>query len=331
MQFSKPPLTVDGQLDLLLQRGLQVTNRQRARSLLCSTTLFRLTPYMRPFQIVDDPEHGFRANAKLAEIVAIYRFDSELRQLVMTAIERVEVAVRAAISNHMAPQHGAHWYTEERFFNRRYHHARLLQEIEQQLVEERRKFANEKLQIERSNARPDVKQQRIENRMRDNYLRFYAEKYDDPHLPPSWAMLEVVSIGAISRLYQGLSRDRDRKEIAEQFGLPQHVLESWLHTLTFIRNICAHHSRLWNRELSVSPKWPQILEAQFPPPNRRRFFTLSVMLVYLTEHVGPDSDWAQKLIQLLAQHENVPCEPMGLHTDWQERLLAIQRHLEGHA
>ncbi len=331
MQFAKPPLTVDGQLNLLLRRGLQVSNPQRARSLLRSTTLFRLTPYMRPFQIADDPEHSFRANARLAEIVDIYRFDSELRQLVMAAIERIEVAVRAAISNHMAPQYGAHWYMDERLFNRRYDHARLLHDIELQLQEERRKFAREMEQIEKSAASPEVKQQRIENRKRDNYLRFYGEKYDVPPLPPSWAMLEEVSLGAISRLYQGLSRDKDRKEIAEQFGLPQSVLESWLHTLTFIRNICAHHSRLWNRELSVSPKWPQILEPQFPAFNRRRFFALSVMLVYLVEHVGPDSDWVQKLHQLLARHQHVPHEPMGFPADWQARLLAIRQHIEGHA
>ncbi|WP_458131136.1 Abi family protein [Pseudomonas sp. R3-41] len=57
-------------------------------------TLFRLSPYMRPFQ-EPGPEHTFKPGSTLKAIVDIYRFDGSLRRITMDAIERVEVAIRA--------------------------------------------------------------------------------------------------------------------------------------------------------------------------------------------------------------------------------------------
>lgn len=329
--FTKPSLNEQEQLELLEHRGLQVHDRARAIRLLGVTTLFRLTPYMRPFQHNDDPQHSFHTGTRLSQIIDIYRFDSVLRQHAMVALERIEVAVRAALSNHMATQYGAHWYTDSSLFNSKYDHSRLLTEIGNQMQGERVKFAQEQRLITRSRVPDAVKQLRIENRKRDNYMRYYAESYNDPAFPPSWAMVEELSLGAISHLYKGLGRDRDRKTIAERFGLPQQVLQSWLHTLTFIRNICAHHSRLWNRELAVSPGWPDALASDGKNANRRRFFTLSMMLVYLLEHIGPDAEWQPKLRQLLASYPQIPLRPMGFPDDWELRLETIQQQAEASA
>lgn len=98
--FSKPSLTPA----LLKKRGLAVNDPERAQRLLEVNTLFRLSPYMRPFQDPGDAEHRFLPGSCLADIVSIYRFDGELRQLMMVAIERIEVAIRAGISNIMAPR-----------------------------------------------------------------------------------------------------------------------------------------------------------------------------------------------------------------------------------
>lgn len=100
--FDKPALSVEQQLELLKQRGLHITNDDRAMRFLEVVTLFRLSPYMRPFQ-EPDPEHTFKPGSTLKAIVDIYRFDGSLRRIIMDAIERVEVAVRATISNGIYP------------------------------------------------------------------------------------------------------------------------------------------------------------------------------------------------------------------------------------
>ncbi|MFP4209588.1 MAG: Abi family protein, partial [Wenzhouxiangella sp.] len=153
--------------------------------------------------------------------------------------------------------------------------------------------------------------------------RLIARGLSEPELPPAWAMAEELSLGGISHLYSGLARDRDRKQIARCFQLPQLVLGSWLHTLTFIRNICAHHGRLWNRELSVPPRWDRSLrepDAETGPHPPRRFFTVAAMLTYLCRQVSPDSRWQDRLAALMTTHPGVPREPMGFPGTWHTRL-----------
>ncbi len=64
--------------------------------------------------------------------------------------------------------------------------------------------------------------------------------------------LEVISFGTLSRLYELLNKDDNKKTIAKQFGLNKiDILENWMHALSNLRNCCAHHSRIWNRRLVV--------------------------------------------------------------------------------
>lgn len=326
-RFTKPALTTHEQLALLLERGLRISDTERALRLLEVTSLFRLSPYMRPFQYSTDTDHYFKPGTQLSKIVRIYRFDSDLRQTLMIALERVEVAVRACISNHMAPAYGAHWYLDRSLFGYSYRYDRMISDIENTLSSERSKFQRELKQILTSRVPGDVKDRRIDSRKRDNYPRFYAETYSDPCLPPSWATMEEMSLGAISHLYQGLAKDKDRKAIAARFDVPQKVLGSWLHTLTFVRNICAHHARLWNRELGIPPRWDDRIPTPDGKPGRdvpRRLFTVIAMLVYLTTRISPDTRWPSRLHDLLGGYADIPRHPMGFSDDWQQRLEALQ-------
>ena len=94
--FTKPAIDVEEQLQLLKSRGLKILDESRARCFLQAVSFFRLTPYMRPFQQPDDPQHHFRPGAGFRDLSRLYDFDRRLRLLVMDAIERVEVAARAA-------------------------------------------------------------------------------------------------------------------------------------------------------------------------------------------------------------------------------------------
>ncbi|RME58602.1 Abi family protein [Candidatus Parcubacteria bacterium] len=322
--FSKPPLSIPEQIALLKRRGLTIQNEARAASLFEVISLFRLTPYMRPFQRAGDPEHRFFEGITLHQIIRLYRFDQALRNLMMDSLERVEVGVRAVLGNAMAVHYGdAHWYMNPGHFRRNFDHDRLLDEIRSKLDKERSQFHKEVDRITNSRVPEGVKRQRIEQRKRDNYFRYYAETYNLPPLPPSWAVMEELSFGTVSRLYKGLAKDVDRKMIARRFNLPHQVLGSWLHTLTFVRNICAHHARLWNRELPIPPKLPKSSEWHWPPLPKdiphpeRRLFVILLMLAYLMRHIGPDSRWQTRLEQLLADYPDIPMSPMGLYPSWQ--------------
>ena len=99
--FSKPAIDVRAQLELLKHRGLNVQDEVHAESFLQSVSFFRLSPYMRPFQQPEDIDHRFRDGSQFRQLTRLYDFDRRLRLLTMDAIERVEIASRAVISNHM--------------------------------------------------------------------------------------------------------------------------------------------------------------------------------------------------------------------------------------
>ena len=151
--FEKPPLAVEEQLQLLKDRGLTIRDDERTAVLLEVVSLFRLSPYMRHFQHAGNPDHRFLEGARLADIVTLYLFDRELRNLVMDALERVEVAVRACIGNTMAIRYDdAHWYLQRTHFKRHFNHTRLLDGLKQKLEHEREHVAKEVDRIESSRA-----------------------------------------------------------------------------------------------------------------------------------------------------------------------------------
>ena len=320
--FDKPAIDIAGQIALLKARGLQIQDEARTRHFLEAVSFFRLSPYMRPFQVADDPQHGFRPSAGFRSLTRLYDFDRRLRLLAMDAIERVEVAARAAISNHMGPNRGAHWYLQAGYFQRQYDHERLLNTVRDKQQRALRDYERDCRRIDRlpdDQRKAQLKQQRA----RESYARHYPLTYSEPPLMPGWAMLEELTLGDLSHLYAGLAHDADRKAIAKRLGLVAPLMESWLHTLTTVRNICAHHARLWNRELGIRPELPKKPAFPWPEQLRRpgahnRMFPVLCILNHLMRQVSPHTSWDKRLHELLAEFPEVDLRAMGFPQDWQQ-------------
>lgn len=66
--------------------------------------------------------------------------------------------------------------------------------------------------------------------------------------------IELLYFSELSKICQGLKLRKDKTDLSNAFGIKDDlVFCSWLHTLSYIRNICAHHSRLWNISLDITP------------------------------------------------------------------------------
>lgn len=321
--FNKPAIDIPAQLALLKQRGLTIQDEGKAYCFLEAVSFFRLTPYMRPFQLSNDAEHGFKPGTQLKELTRLYDFDRRLRLLVIDAIERIEVAARAAISNHMGPQYGAHWYLETRFFQRDYRHQALLDSIRSKQDKARQDHVRECQRIDASQA-PDARKAHLKSlRAKESYARHYALTYNAPDLMPAWAAMEEITLGELSHLFKGLARDADKKAIARRLALPGPLLQSWLHTLTTIRNICAHHARLWNRELGIRPELPKTVNFLWPqhlqnPGQHARMFTVLCILNLLMRRVSPHTSWDKRLHELLGEFAEINLTAMGFPPGWQK-------------
>jgi len=289
--FAKPAIDIPAQLVLLKERGLNIQDENKAYCFLEAVSFFRLTPYMRPFQISDDADHRFKPDTSLHSLTRLYDFDRRLRLLVIDAIERIEVAVRAAISNHMGPKHGPHWYLQNELFQRDYRHHALLDTIARKQNDARRDYERECHRIDASQA-SDARKTLLKNlRAKESYARHYALTYGEPNLMPAWAAMEEITLGELSHLFKGLARDADRKAIARRIALPGPLLQSWLHSLTIVRNICAHHARLWNREMGIRPELPRTVSFLWPHhlqqsgSHARMFTVLSILNLLMRQSV----------------------------------------------
>ena len=236
--YKKIALTIDQQLELLIKQGLVVKNPKRVLHYLRFIGYHRLSGYFRTFQIQNTSEHIFKKGTTFDSIISLYIFDRKLRLLVMDAVERIEVAVRTTISYTMCEKYGPHWYLKPMLFKSNFNHKDLIKTVEYETG-----FNNRKKQ--------------------NKYCRNYFKNYSKPYLPPVWIVAEALSIGAWSNIFSNLRSRKDRKQISDQYYLHYNIMSSWLHSFTYLRNLCAHHSRLWNRKFTVKPKVANKLKKHF--------------------------------------------------------------------
>ncbi len=116
-----------------------------------------------------------------------------------------------------------------------------------------------------------------------------------------------------------------QKAIAETLGLHTLHLKSWLKTYQRVRNICAHHGRLWNRGLGVYPVIPKSRAVHWLDDRalfardrfrRQRLYPVLVSLQTILYTIAPGSSWAWRLEDLFHQHPDVSLSAMGIPRDW---------------
>lgn len=291
--FSKPPLSIRDQVLLLQSRGLVVLDVQRAERYLSNISYYRLSAYTVPFQL-SGHGHAFSPGSSFEQVIKLYVFDRKLRMHVFDAIERIEVAVRAQIIQQLSMRYGSHWH-EKRMLFKEVHYASpsVYNALEREIAS-------------------------VCNRSRKEvFIKHYLDAYTDPPLPASWMCFETLTLGMLSRVFEGLADSDDRRAIASHFKLPPTVLESWLHSFTYIRNICAHHSRLWNRELGVSPLYLKATTRgigpwmSYPyPPNGRMYYVLCC-LMYMLRQISPSSTFSARTQELISAYSPLPGVGIG--------------------
>ncbi len=282
-KYGKPAKTPAELLAHLEERGLAVPDRPEALQVLGSVGYFRLLIYMRALQ---GPSKVFHPGTSFGSVMALYRFDRALRLLCLDAMEQIEVALRAAIISELAVPHGPHFYLSPEHF---------------ESASIYRGFVNKAVQAD--------------------YLaiRHYQKRYNDPPYAPIWAICEAVTFGALSHFYSGLTT-ANRKRVARKFDLGERVLVSWFRTLSDLRNICAHHNRLWNAVMAVNkPVLGKVVRNEMTETAQDKFYGRAVIVVALLERIDSAADWKSRLKSLIKAYPAIPAQEMGFPDDWLAR------------
>ena len=221
----------------------------------------------------------------------LYQFDRELRLLVIDAIEKIEVAFRAAISNITSLKLDPFWYADQTHHRQNGPYLVLMKNI--------KKIMHEK---------------------HETFLKHYIHTYKEPEYPPMWMIIETLSFGMCSKLFRNIKPIAVRQEICQTFKQHSTVIESWIQTLTYTRNICAHHARLWNRWLVNSPLIPKndLAKKHLYTKENYKFNLVAYVIYRLLQEIAPKSPWRDKLYQLFEKYEQFPGPTMGFRNNWRE-------------
>ena len=293
--FNKPAKTFAEQIELLKARGMQFANEQDAQFYLEQINYYRLGAYWLPFEQTHSP-HCFKPDTSFEQVLELYVFDRELRLLILDAIERLEVAVRTRFAYELAHRHGCHAYLQGQYFKPTFRWQSLLESL--------------KTEVSRAD---------------EVFIEHYKRTYDDPELPPIWATCEVMSFGQLSKWYQLLAPIQTRKAISSHFDCDEKQFEGLLQHFVYLRNTCAHHSRLWNRKFTKTIAKPRSkpmglrVQCNFENTNAsdRKIYNSLVFLLYFMDKIAPQHTWRKRLVDLLLTQHNISKTAMGFPEDWQ--------------
>lgn len=218
--YTKEPLSVKSQIELLKSRGLIIDDEATAEVILYNVSYFRLVAYLRPMD-ANKETHEFKPNSHFNDAVALYRFDCELRNLIFKAVQDIEIALRTRIIQEFSMRNGAFWFYDT------------------SLATDGHQFLENMTSLDK-----ELK------RSKEDFIREHYAKYDNPAFPPSWKSLELASFGTLSKFYYNFGDIRAKKLVARLFNLPQHkVLET---TITLFSNLrfkgVGRHPKTWKKK-----------------------------------------------------------------------------------
>ncbi|MGZ9736612.1 Abi family protein [Flavobacterium sp. GNP002] len=300
--FDKKAFTLEQQVAQLQERGLQIKHPRIAEKYLINISYYRLGEYWYVMQS-DKKNHIFKPNSNFMDVIALYNFDAELRLLIFDVIEKIEISFRTKLIYYLSHEKDPWWFQNYDLFN------------DSRALEKTLSNLNEELL-----------------RARDaNIIRHQNKHSDDDRFPPAWKSLELTSFGASSKLYGNLKNTVISKDlIAKEFGAVNYTfLRSWLQSIVQIRNFCAHHSRLWNRNLpstvKLLPKPPNPwISDEENIPKRDEFSKLYIhmcLMKYLLNTIIPKNEFTQKLTLLFEKYPNVDPNALGMKPNWQNEPL----------
>lgn len=308
MKYSKPHLSFEDQLQRLISRGMQVDDPQAATEALKRIGYYRLSAYWHHWRL-EDPEsgellHTYHPVARFEDSLALYTFDRRLRLALLDAIERIEIALRVAIS-HVGGRRDPFIHTGP-----------------SQLGTYALKLDDQEGLTKFELCTRHIN--RLWNTSSEDFAKHGRSKYEDG--PAIWVTIETWDFGLVSNFYKMLLEE-DQQEISEYFLVGKHsMFESWIASLNHVRNLCAHHGRLFRKSLVVKPGTKLMREIydlnhvrELNKQRASKIYPVLAIVTYLMKTVDPDSSWHTRVVELFDSFEDLPTASLadyGFPEDW---------------
>lgn len=258
----------------LRSRGLTVARPNVAARKIEMIGYERLRIYFLSRRQLTLPRRPFIPGTTYQDILRLYECDILLRDACFNAVGQFEILLRNAISETLSDNFGSHPYYQPAAFHDAAANLKALH-----------LFIN------------------VYGKSKDPRAKHYRQTYSPPPLPPIWTMKEFLTFGAAVVIFQSLDQAL-RTKIANQFGVPSHqVFLQWLECLVDLRNICAHHDRLFNRSFQKQPSRLQRANVPTAPVNKLK--AILECLDHLLQSRGASADITVKVGRIIQRFPEV--------------------------
>ena len=287
--------SVHDQIQHLVDRGMTVENRAFAERCLNHIGFERLSFYWKPFESTAQGKLGnpFDGGTSFSSVMVRYVFDQRLRSHMLEAFSFIEVSIRTQWAHQLTYEfgHGEHAHRNATLFNK--YHGDNLKELER------------------------------------SYQKITHQQGAAFNKLPIWDVIHAMSFGQLSKWYSSLNDRAIRQSIGHKYEMDSSILQSTLRHLTRVRNICAHHERIWDLRLSSVLKIPNILGNSsetaegFNVQARDKIYNSIVMTTHFMEVITPNGDWAERFLELRTSdlYKLVPEGDMGFPANWQDHAI----------
>ena len=284
-------MKIEEQIKLLKERGLVVDDGEKLERYLRNISYYHFSIYFKHFQ----KDNLFISGTRFEDVLNIYVFDQKLRLLLLDVLERIEKSFKCRLAYELAIHHNDPcWIADKKYFNNGHDYNERIQKILSDLQSSK-----------------------------ELCIRHYYDNYHSPKYPPIWMVIETLTFGQCVMIYRQL-RKENQKLVAETYGINKKFVYNWMYALSVVRNICAHHSRLWNNEFVVRLNQRHGFYGKlFDNSNGNRLFNYLIVVHAINCKFNPASSWVEKLENIIIEHK-INCSHMGFPNDWKERFQKIR-------
>lgn len=300
------PRSIDEHIKYLQQKGMTFPDKEAATDLFSRVSYSRLKYYWRDLIEVDS-DGVFKVGTTFSTIIGRYAFDHQLRVILFDAIETIEVALRAKIIDHMSKAAGnGLWYLDSNLFEDKQRHQDFVLDLKYEFERSTEPFAKKYI-----SEHPDWDCDSLSG---DN--------------PDAWLIIEVATFGTLSKMYKNLkSQLPQRSAVANDFGLySSKDFSNWIEVISLMRNIVAHHSRLWNRSLGkkiIDPKGKRNawLNGELTEIQKKKPYAVICAIAFLCKAVNFQHGFPNAVKHLCSVYPDIPLARYGFPIRWEKEPL----------
>lgn len=279
--------TIDEQIQNLQKLKLTINDIAYAKTFLNKVSYFR---FVKAYSLgLKTPDGFYKPGVDFDMLVELYQFNRVFRQSLFTQIERIEVTLRCRLSNYFSNKYGVLGYENVNNFQNQSHYEQFLSEKNRETRQNRR----------------------------SPFIRNFQTNYTDGKIP-FYALVEIFTFGTLSKFLKNM-KVADKKQLAKSYNINYPYLESWIESLAFVRNVCAHYGRLYN---SSFPKTPRLYKEYTENHiGNHRVFASILCMKELLPHDHKWKEFILTLREMKSDYPHVDWKTMDFPENWQTILL----------